>query len=151
MQKLPTPKRMNLWRRFRSWISRNWQNLHPSPPVRKGAAISLAIAVLILTVLSGMYMRLGLPKVFNPILGILFYLMMAALIGLGFFLLLKVLFILPRFLTLFGVVVFGLFLYILTNFPVPDAVFVALLIVFAEALLGSVLIRLFKGRFRSSN
>ncbi len=148
MQKLPTPKRMNLWRRFRSWISKNWQNLHPSPPVRKGAAISLAIAVMILTALTGMYMRLGLPWVFNPVVGVLFYLVMAALIGLGFFLFLKVLFILPRFLTPFGVVVLGLFLYIMMNFPLPNAIFAALLIGFAEALLGSVLIRFFKGRFR---
>jgi dienelactone hydrolase len=149
--KLPEPKRINLRRKFLNWISRNWQKLYPSPPVRKGAAFSLFIVVLILTVLSGMSMRLGFSGVFNALTGILIYLVMAAVIGFLFYFLLKVLFILPRFLTFFGVVIFGLFLFIMMNYPVPNALLTALLIGFAEALLGSACARFFKGRFGQEN
>lgn len=149
--KLPEPKKINLWRRLLSWISRNWQRLHPSPAVRKGAASGLLAAVLILTVLAGMYRRLGLPGLLDPLAGILVHLILASLVGLAFFLLLKVLFILPRFLTVFGVVLFGLLLFIVNNFPLPYAIFVGLLIGLAEALLGSAIVRLFRGRLKQEN
>jgi dienelactone hydrolase len=64
----------------------------------------------------------------------------------GLFLLLKILSILPRFLTPFGVVVFGVFLYIMTSFHLPNAFLIALIIGIGEALLGGVLVRLFKRR-----
>lgn len=149
--KLPEPKKINLWRKCLSWISRNWQKLPPSPLVRRGAAAGLLGAVVILTVLSGMYRRFGFPGVFDPLAGALVFLVMAAVIGLLLFLLLKVLFTLPRFLTFFGVVLFGLFLFIIMNFPVPDAFFVGVLVGLAEALLGSVLVRIFKGKLKQEN
>jgi hypothetical protein len=83
---LPEPKKINPWRKFIYWISRNWQKLHPSPLVRRGAAASLLVAVLVLTILSGMYRRLGFPGVLDPLAGILVHLVMAAVVGLLLFL-----------------------------------------------------------------
>jgi hypothetical protein len=144
---LPQPKGKNLWHRMRSWLSRTWRRLLPGPQVQKGAAIALSVLVVFCAVLSGLYIRPGLPGILDTLGGTLIFLFFAGLLGLLFAFLLKILFFLPRFLTFMGVVALGLFLFFMKNFGFPNALLVGLAIAFTWALFGGALARFFTKAF----
>ncbi len=140
-------RKPNLWRRFRRWLSRTWQRIHPSPRVRKGAAIGIIALIVLLAIMSGMYIRPGFPGVLDILAGTFILLVMATLAGLLVGLILKILSVLPRFLTFVGLIALVVFFIFLELFAFPNILLIGLVIGLAEAVLGGSLASLFSKRF----
>jgi hypothetical protein len=140
-------KKANLWKRFSAWISKNWEKAKPSSEVRKGSALALVALIVIVVVVNGFFMRSGLPGILSPISGILIYLIGAAIMALLVILFLKVLFVVPRFVTLTGTALLVVFIYYMMQFPFRQNLLIGLVLGFSWALMGGALAHIFKKKF----
>ena len=143
----PKPGR---FRRFRSWLSRIWERLLPGPRTRRGATAGIIAAAVACAVFFGIFMRPGLPGLLDPLAGVVFYLVMALLMGLLFWLAYRLLLLLPRFLSTLGLVAFVVLLYSLADIGVgsPLNVLIGIVLASAAAFLGGGLVRFFSPEFR---
>lgn len=140
-------KKPSLWKRFKNWMSKSWKRLHPRPQVRKGAAIGLIVLVVCITIVSGVFIRPGLPGILDNLGGVVILAILVVLFGLLVVLLLKVLTILPRFLTFLGLVALIAYIFFLGQIPISRFLFIGILVGLAEALLGASLAHFFKKKF----
>jgi dienelactone hydrolase len=135
------PGRPGRWPRFRGWLSRIWQRMHPGPSARKGASRGVALFAALAAILVGIWLYPGLGA-FNVPAGILIALLCAVLIAWAAIGTLKLLDLLPRFLGWTGFGALGVLLFILVsgfNLPPKLALPVALGITLVAALLGGSL------------
>ncbi|MBS3820040.1 hypothetical protein KGY73_11150 [bacterium] len=140
-------KKTNFWKKFKSWVLRMWEKLEPGKPVRKGTAYGLIVLVFVTVGVSGLFIRPGLPGILSPLSGALFYWIAAAVIALLVLLFLKVLFVLPRFLTLTGVAVLAVFVYYMKRFPFSQSILIGVILGVTWAMMGGALAQIFKKRF----
>jgi hypothetical protein len=140
----------NIWRRFFIWLSKTWQKTYPAPSVRKGAALAVFVLIGLFCVGFGWFIRPGLPGILDGLAGVVFFVLMALLIGLAAALSLKVLSGLPRFLNTSGLVAMIALVFILaeSNMPFFAAVMLALVLGAPAALLGGGLGALFNREFK---
>ncbi len=141
------PKKPNIWKRSKNWISKSWKKLHPKPQVRKGAAIGLIALVVFITIVSGVFIRPGLPGILDNLGGVVILAVLVVLFGLLAALLLKVLTILPRFLTSLGLVALISYVFFLGQIPISRVLLVGIMVGLTEALLGASLAHFFKKKF----
>ena len=135
------PERPGRWRRFRGWLSRGWQRMHPGPRARQGISRGVVVFATLAAILVGIWMRPGLGA-FDIPAGILIALLAAALITLAAIGTLKLLGLLPRFLGWTGFGALGVLLFILVsgfNLPPKMALPAALAITVVAAVLGGSL------------
>jgi hypothetical protein len=102
-------------RRLSRWLSSVWEGLLPGARVRQGAAAGIIAAALVCAVFFGIFLRPGLPGFLDPLAGVVFFLVMAVLMGLLFWLAYRLLLILPRFLSTLGMVAFVVLVYSLAD------------------------------------
>lgn len=140
-------KKPNIWKKITAWISRNWEKTKPSPEVRKGSALALLVLIVIVGVVNGFFIRPGLPGILSPAGGILFYLIAAAIMALLIVLFLKVLFVIPRFITLMGTALLAVFIYYMMQFPFQQNLLIGLVLGFSWAFMGGALAQIFKKKF----
>ncbi len=137
-----TVARPGRWRRFRGWLSRTWQRMHPGPGTRRGAAWGVAGATGVAAALIGTQIRPGLGRWLDAPVGILIALVFGGLVALGAVLALKLLALVPRFVGWLGFAAVPVILFILLEgFGLPPklGVPVGLAIAVVEAALGGVL------------
>jgi len=140
-------KKPNLWKKFQLWVSRNWEKVKPTSEVRKGAAAALIVLIFIVGVANGIFVRPGLPGLLSPLSGALFYLMAAALMGLLIVLFLKILFVIPRFISLVGMAALAVFVYYMSEFPLNQSLLKGIVLGLSWALMGGALAQVFKKKF----
>jgi len=140
-------KKPNLWKIITAWISRNWEKAKPSPEVKKGSALALLVLIVLVGVTNGFFIRPGLAGILSPLGGILFYFVAAAIMALLIALLLKILFVIPRFITLIGTALLAVFIYYMIQFPFQQNLLIGLVLGFSWALLGGALAHIFKKKF----
>ena len=140
-------KKPNLWKKFQLWVSRNWEKVKPASEVRKGAAAALIVLIFIVGVANGIFVRPGLPGLLSPLSGALFYLIAAALMGLLIIIFLKILFVIPRFISLVGMAALAVFVYYMSEFPLNQSLLKGLVLGLSWALMGGALAQVFKKKF----
>jgi len=140
-------KKPSFWKKFTHWILRNWEKLKPSPEIRKGSAGALIFLVFLVVVVNGFFIRPGLPGLLSPLSGTLFYLIAVAVMGLLIALFLKILFVMPRFITITGTAALAVFVYYIKQFPFKWGLLKGILLGLAWALMGGALAQIFKKRF----
>jgi dienelactone hydrolase len=140
-------KKSNIWKRFKKWLSKSWRKLHPRPRVRKGAAIGLIVLVVCITIVSGVFIRPGLPGILDSLGGVVILAVLVVLFGLLAALVLKVLTILPRFVTFLGLVALISYIFFLGQIPFSRVLLFGIIVGLAEALLGASLAHFFKKKF----
>jgi dienelactone hydrolase len=140
-------KKPNFWKKFTSWISKNWEKVKPSSEVRKGAAAALIVLIFIVGVVHGIFVRPGLPGLLSPLSGALFYLIAAAVIGLLIIIFLKILFVIPRFVTFIGTAALAVFVYYMSEFPLNQSLLKGIFLGLSWALMGGALAQIFKKKF----
>lgn len=142
-------KKPEIWRRFRGWLSRAWQRMHPGPSVRKGAALGIISLIFLIAVGNGIFIRPGFKGIFDPLLGAVLMLLIGGLVGLIAFLVLKLITTLPRFINWLGLIGLFIFVFYLKGFPSAflPAVLAALVIGLAQAFLGGAFATVFSKRF----
>jgi dienelactone hydrolase len=140
-------KKPNLWKKFISWISRNWEKVKPTSEVRKGAAAALMVLIFIVAVANGIFVRPGLPGLLSPLSGALFYLMAAAVMVLLISLFIKILFVIPRFISLIGMAALAVFVYYMAEFPLNQSLLKGIVLGLSWALMGGALAQIFKKKF----
>ncbi len=149
----PKPKtRPGRLRRIRSWLSRLWEGLLPGRRTRRGATAGIIAAAVALAAFFGIFMRPGLPGILDPLAGVVFYLVMAGLMGLLFWLVYRILLILPLFLSTLGMLAFAVLVYSLADVGVgsPLNILAGIVLAAAAAFLGGGVVRLFSPEFRST-
>ncbi|HZX10650.1 MAG TPA: hypothetical protein VFG01_06855 [Acidobacteriota bacterium] len=140
-------RKPNLWKKYASWISRNWEKVKPSPEVRKWAAAALMVLIFIVAVANGIFVRPGLPGLLSPLSGALFYLIAAAVMVLLISLFIKILFVIPRFITLTGMAALAVFVYYMAEFPLNQSLLKGIVLGLGWALMGGALAQIFKKKF----
>ena len=98
----PSSKKCQTWRKIRDRLKNAWIKTLPSPLTRAGAAIGILFFLGVFMAIFGLYVRPGLPGVFDSLVGILYYAVMISLMGLGTAVVLKILAVLPKFLNKTG-------------------------------------------------
>jgi dienelactone hydrolase len=143
----PKPGR---FRRFRQWLARLWGGLLPGVRTRRGATTGILAAAVVCAVFFGIFMRPGLPGLLDPLAGVVFYLVMAVLMGLLLWLAYRLLLLLPRFLSTLGLVAFVVLVYSLADMGVdsPLNILIGIVLATAAAFLGGGLVRVFSPEFR---
>lgn len=144
------PKKPGKLLRFRRWLARLWEGLLPGARTRRGAAAGILAAAVVCAAFFGIFLRPGLPGVLDPVFGVLFYLFMAALMGIVIWLAYRLLLILPRFLSTLGFIAFFVLVYSLADVGIgsPLNILTGIVIAVAAALLGGGVARLFHPEFR---
>jgi dienelactone hydrolase len=140
-------KKPNLWKKFKAWILRNWANVKPSQEVRKEAAAALMVLIFIVGAANGIFVRPGLPGLLSPVSGALFYLIAAALMGLLIALFLKILFVIPRFITLTGTAMLAVFVYYMAEFPFDQGILMGIVLGLSWAIMGGAMAQIFRKKF----
>ncbi|MBD3414660.1 MAG: hypothetical protein GF421_09560 [Candidatus Aminicenantes bacterium] len=140
-------KKSNLWKKIKNWISRNWEKTKPDSEVRKGAALALVVLITVVAVINGFFLRPGLPGLLSPLAGTLFFLIAAAFMALLIALLIKVLFVIPRFITLTGMAVLIVFIYYMSEYPFDQSLLIGIILGLSWALMGGALVQIFKKKF----
>jgi len=140
-------KKRHIWKRFKNWVSKSWKKLHPRPRVRRGAAIGLIAIVAFITIVTGVFIRPGLPGILDNLGGVVILAVLVVLFGLLAALFLKVLAILPRFLTFIGLVALISYIFFLGQIPFSRVLLIGIVVGLAEALLGASLAHFFKKKF----
>ncbi len=146
----PNKKIPNLWRKFRRWLSRLWDKMQPRAQVRKGAAIGIIVAVVILAVGFGIFITPGFPGILDILGGVVILLIIAGLIWLAVAILLKLLSIFPRFIGPIGLIALLVFICVLMQlgFPTQFALLLGLVLGLAQAFLGGGIAALFDKEFK---
>lgn len=136
--------------RLRGWLKRKWEGFLPGRTTRRGATAGILAIAVILSTFFGMFMRPGLPGILDSLIGVLFYLVMALLIGLVIWLVYRLVLVLPRFLSTLGFVALVVLIYSLIDlgFPAPYNILVGITFGLGAALLGGGIARLFNREFR---
>jgi dienelactone hydrolase len=138
------------WKRLRTWFKRLWNRLPPSSAVRRGTVWGITLMIVSMAVLSGLFVLPGLPSPINPLIGILFFLIMAGLMWLALFLGIKILSQVPRFISLAGLISLIVLFLIFKEmgFPTGPALLSTLMFGLGGAFLGGGLAALFNSEFR---
>ena len=133
--------RDTLGARIRRCAAAAWQVLQPEERTRRWAAAGLVVLVTALVIVTGVFIKPGFPGFLDGISGILILAVFVVLLGAAMGLALKLLSLLPRFITGFGLIAFIVLLFIMMqfNFPFPMALTAALLLGGAQAFLGGSL------------
>ncbi len=141
-----------IWKRIRGGLSKAWRRLLPGALTRKGAAVGILFFLVVFIVAFGMYLRPGLPGIFDSLAGVLCYAVMIFLIGLGIGIVLKIFAVLPSFVNKIGLVSLILLIvfFIKRGWPFPVGLGAGLVFGLAGAFLGSGLASLFSKTFRQT-
>lgn len=139
-------------RRFKGWLSRTWEKSLPGPETRKGAMAGILGCMLMFAAFFGLFLRPGLPWLLDDLFGVVYFLVMAAVLWLLFSLLFRLILLIPRFLTTAGFMALLVLVFSLSDigFPVPFNILLGMIFGIAGALLGGGLVRLFRRDFRFS-
>jgi len=134
-------EKITLGCRIRRCAAAAWRALQPEEQTRRCAAAGLVVLVTVLVVVTGVFIQPGFPGFLDGISGILILAVFVVLLGASVGLALKLLSLLPRFITGFGLIAFIVLLFIMMqfNFPFPMALTAALLLGGAQAFLGGSL------------
>ncbi len=137
-------------RKIRDRLKNAWIKVLPSPLTRAGAAIGILFFLGLFMVLFGLYLRPGLPRIFDSLAGILFYAVIIFLLGLGTAVVLKLLAVLPGFINKIGLVSLILLIvfFLKEGWPLPISLGIGLIFGLAGACLGSGLASLFSKTLR---
>ena len=136
--------------RLRGWLKRRWEGLLPGRAARRGATIGILAVAVVLSTFFGIFMRPGLPGILDSLIGVLYFLIMALLIGLVIWLVYRLVLVLPRFLSTLGFVALVVLVFSLVDlgFPAPYNVLIGVSFGLAAAFLGGGIARLFNREFR---
>ncbi|MFC2157759.1 hypothetical protein ACFLT9_07985 [Acidobacteriota bacterium] len=138
------------WGGLRSWCSKTWKRSEPSPPIRKSASWAILIVIFLFALLSGPFIKPGLPSLLDPLFGVLFYLFVGALMWLIVFLGIKFLSLFPRFVNLTGLISLIVLIFVLKemSLPLPTAIMIGLIFGLAAAFFGGGIAALTNREFR---
>ena len=146
----PSSKKCPTWRKIRDRLKNAWIKTLPSPLTRAGAAIGILFFLGLFMALFGLYVRPGLPGIFDSLAGILYYAIIISLMGLGTAVVLKLLAVLPSFVNKTGLVFLILLIvfFLEVDWPFPMGVMAGFIFGLAGAFLGGGLASLFSKTFK---
>ena len=144
------PKKPGKLLRFRRWLARLWAGLLPGARTRRGAAAGILAAAVVCAAFFGIFLRPGLPGVLDPLFGVVYFLVLALLMGLALWLAYRLLLILPHFLSTLGFLAFFVLIFSLADVGIgsPLNILTGIVIAVSAALLGGGVARLFHPEFR---
>lgn len=143
-------KKKKLRKKISGLLKKIWSKVQPADYSRKGAGWAIFIALLILTVFYGIYVRPGFEGILNPLSGVLIFLIFVSLAFLAAALVLKVLSVLPIFITQAGLIslIVLIIMFIQFGFPFFPSLLTGLSLGLAFAFLGGGLATIFREDFR---
>jgi dienelactone hydrolase len=145
-------KKITILRRLKGWLARTWEKSLPGPEARRGATAGILGIMLVIAFFFGLFFKPGLPWLLDDLFGVVYLVVMAALLWLLFSLLFRFILVVPRFLTTAGFMALLVLIFSLSDigFPEPFNIILGLIFGIAGALLGAGLARLFRREFRFS-